>query len=1162
MVFALLFVATLSKMSFAQVTKGSISGNVVDPTGALVSDATLKATDTQTGVVFQATSGSSGAFHFNLVPPGTYRIALSKSGFSGKILDNVVVQTSQDAGLGSVVLSPGGAQDAVEVSATTTPLIETTQAQVTNTFSAQNIEKFTGVNENQGLDYMALLVPGVNATRDLGFSDTNGTGFESSGSRGRNNDQQIDGQNNNDNSVAGPAITLSDAEFISEYQIITNNFGPEYGRNGGSVVNLVTKSGTNHLHGSIYGNWTNSDLQTMNLYEKSFEGLSSQPRSNTEFGGFTVSFPIIKDRLFFFNGFDEQLWHEDDVVASGGVTPTQLGLTQAASCDFVNPNALTALTTYGPWGFATGNPTAISSSITNVTITNPNNAADTCQIQMAAVERDVPELQHLFNWLPRVDYSNGKDTIVTRYVLNRNNYFDIPDNGPAGYFYNEPSLAQAVKLGWTRAITNNIVNELSVGWSRENTQFGGSSNNSDVSTANLANGVASVAIGDGSNYLGYGTSYDLPQGRVVNTWQVQDNFTYQLRNHHLKAGVNWTYQRSLNNFLPNYNGTFTFTDYSSYLASQPASIDVTDGNTSLDFREHDTFAYAGDDWQVKPNLTLNLGITWSYYGQPANLFNKLDTAQQAGSNPLWNTALPTSVTTAPLLPSQYNLFGPSAGFAWTPSFLGSGVHKTVIRGGYRLAYDPPVYNIYLDMASNAPQVMSQALTPLSVNSAGVPEVNDVLPATPTGANVRAALAPYLQFGVQDPRQAEQITLPPQFKPDYVSSWSLGIQRQITNQIVAEARYVGNHGGNLFQVINANPYLAGLQANFPNQIPSNITVGANGRENGADYINIQRTNTGWSDYSALQTELRAENLFHQLMFTASYTWSKTTDNTSEIFSTMGAGNTSTLSQNPLNYTSAEHGISGLDIPQNFTLNAVEELPFYKEQNGLVGHLLGGWSLSATYYLASGQPFTPIQYEFEYVASGASNNPANGVADYAVNSTGDGGRDLDNLRPFLGSRSAPLTQVGAYAGDVCSYYEGASCGVAATQLISFNNANKTQDASVTTVSANQVRYIMNGPVSEGIEGTPFGNVGRNDARDARTDYLNATLTKNFKLRKGLNALLRANFANVLNHPNYGSVDPYLDDAGNFGPYNGFGNPATTPTTSGTGTREITFSGKISW
>jgi hypothetical protein len=1150
-------------VSSAQVTKGSISGNVVDPTGALISAATLKATDTQTGAVFQATSGNSGEFHFSLVPPGTYRIAISKAGFSSKILDNVVVQTSQDAGLGSVVLAAGSTQETVEVSATTTPLIETTQAQITNTFSAQNLAKFAGVNENQGLDYMALLIPGVNASRDLGFSDTNGVGFESSGSRSRNNDQQIDGQNNNDNSVAGPALELSDAEFISEYQIITNNFGPEYGRNGGSVVDLVTKSGTNHLHGSIYGSWTNSDLETLSLYQKTFEGLTSQPRSNTEFGGFTIGFPIVKDRLFFFNGFDEQLWHEDDVVASGGVTPTQLGLTQAASCSFVNPNALTALETYGPWGFATGNPVVQSVSTQVTSITDPVSGAS-CPVQFGTVERDVPELQHLFTWLPRVDYSNGKDTIVARYILGRNNFFDIPDNGPAGYFYNEPSLSQAVKLGWTRAITNNIVNELSVGWSRENTQFGGSSNNSDVSTANLANGVASVAIGDGSTYLGYGTAYDLPQGRVVNTWQVQDNFTYQLRNHHLKAGVNWTYQRSLNNFLPNYNGTFTFKDYSSYLASQPASIDVTDGNTTLDFREHDTFAYAGDDWQIRPNLTLNLGITWSFYGQPANLFNKLDTAQQASANPLWNTDLPASVTTAPLLPSQFNLFGPSAGFAWTPSFLGSGVHQTVIRGGYRLAYDPPVYNIYLDMASNAPQVMSQALT-------SPDQVYRVLPATPTGANVRAALASSLQFGVQNPQQAEQITLPPQFKPDYVSSWSLGIQRQITNQLVAEARYVGNHGGNLFQVINANPELENLQYNFPNQIPANITVGANGRENGAEYINLQRTNTGWSDYASLQTELRAENLFHQLLFTASYTWSKTTDNTSEIFSTGGAGNTSALSQNPLNYTSAEHGISGLDIPQNFTLNAVEELPIYKEQNGLVGHLLGGWSLSTTYYLASGQPFTPIQYEFEYASSGASSPTAPataGVADYAVNATPDGGRDLDNLRPFLGSRSAPLTQVGAYAGDVCNYEKAlgntspASCGYASNQLISFNNANVTGDTSVTTVSSNQVRYIMNGPVSEGIAGTPFGNVGRNDARDARTDYLNATLTKNFKLHKSINALLRANFANVLNHPNYESVDPYLDDAGNFGPYNGFGNPATTPTTSATGTREITFSGKISW
>lgn len=1126
--------------AFAQVTKGSISGTVVDQSGAVIGGATLKATDIQTGAVFQTVSDSSGAFRFSLIPPGTYRVDVAKSGFSTKLVQGVVVSTSQDTGLGIVSLAVGNAQETVEISANTTPLIETSQAQITDTFSSQQLEMFTNVNEDQGLDNLALLVPGVNASRDLDYSNTNGAPIMSNGNRGRSNDEQIDGQNNNDNSVTGPALAVSDAEFASEYQIVTNNFGPQYGRNGGSVINVVTKSGTNNLHGSVYGYWTNNDLQALSSYQKSYQDLTQQPRSDTEFGGFTIGFPIVRNRLFFFNGFDESLWHESEVYVSGTLTPTPAGLTEAAGC--ANSNALRALETYGPFGITTGNPTVYG---TPTTI-----SVGGCSVQLAQVQRSVPERSHLFNWLPRVDYSSGKDTFTARYILERNDFFDIPDNGAGGWFYNEPSLAQAIKLGWTRALTVHMVNEFSVNYGRENTQFGGSSNNSDPTTGNIANGVANISTGEGN--LGYGPADNLPQGRIVNTWQLQDNYSYQLGNHDLIAGVNWTYQRSPNVFLPNINGTLSFNDWSDYLMNIPSQVNIAEGNDKLDFREYDTFLYAGDNWQVRPSLILNLGLTWSFYGQPANLFHQSDAALQASSTPLWNPSLPLSVTTSPELPSHYNLWGPGIGFAWTPGFLGS-EHKTTIRGGYRLAYDPPFYNIYLNMAEAAPQVLAQSLTSPA-------QIDGILPANPIGPNVRGALSPYLTYGVADPRTYTEITVAPNFTADYVSTWSFGVQHEIANQLVAEVRYVGNHGGNQFQTINDNPYLAGLAANFPNQIPSAITLGSNGREDGTHYILRERTNTAWSDYDSLQTELRANNLFHQLLFSGAYTWSKTTDNASEIFSNGAAGTTTAIAQNPLNYTQGEHGLSGIDIPQNFTLNFVEAVPFLKEQNRLAGHILGGWNFSGTYFIASGQSYTPIQYYFDELAAAQAGIPA--ISDTAFN--GAYGAGPDNLRPFLGSNHASVSQIGAYAGDVCNYYTlingaaGASCGVASNTLISFNNANATDDANVVTVTPQSVRYIMNGPAAETAYGTPWGNVARNAARDAWTNTGNLSVIKSIRLRERMNAELRANFTDVFNTPNYSSVDPYLEDAGFNASYTGFGLTQVTSSSS----RLITFSAKIAW
>src|SRR5436853_627283 len=248
--------------AMGQVLKGSISGTVTDPQGAVVSGATVKATNLSTGAVLQTTSDSSGLFRFNLIPAAEYKLEISAQNFKTAVQNNISVSAGRDSGLGSIKLTVGETTTTVEVVADA-PLIETSQSQITNTFSGTQLTTFAGVQENEGLDNLALFVPGVTNTRDNTFSNSNGPGFSVNGIRGRNNDQQVDGQNNNDNSVGGPGLTLSDPHFVDEYQIITNNFGPEYGRNSGSVVNISTKAGTNNVHGEVYGTESNSALDSL-----------------------------------------------------------------------------------------------------------------------------------------------------------------------------------------------------------------------------------------------------------------------------------------------------------------------------------------------------------------------------------------------------------------------------------------------------------------------------------------------------------------------------------------------------------------------------------------------------------------------------------------------------------------------------------------------------------------------------------------------------------------------------------------------------------------------------------------------------------------------------------------------------------------------------------
>ena len=1012
------FLLTLSGVFVsAQVSKGSISGTVIDPSGAAVSDSEIKVTASGTNQSITTTSGATGAFKLSLLPVGAYKMEVSKSGFRKASISEVSVTPGVDTGLGEIKLEVGSASETVEVSAAT-PLVETTQAQITNTFESTYLNNIPGIQENQGLDVLAVLLPGVSATRDLGLSNTNGMGFSVDGLRGRSNDQQIDGQNNNDNSVAGPGIFVADTEFVNQYQVTTNNFGAEYGRNAGSVVNIITKSGTNKFHGSVYGTESNSVLTTLTNQQANKvwgDGLTKPPRFNDEFTGATIGGPWVKDKVFFFGGFDDEIISSKTIYGTGNLTPDANGLAQLAAC-YPGSTSVAALQTYGPYSI-TGNPTPLGApQVFNYPSNGyagfvPNDGATGCNVELAGVQRTLGDGSHQYNWVFRTDVQTSKETFSARYIFQKQVFFNVDEGqGAQGYPVSVPSLAQSLGLSWTHKITNQMLNELRLNVGRQNVQFGGNTLGTVPLQGELTSGLANVAFQSGS-LLGFGPGTSFPQGRIVNTYQIQDNWSYIHGKHQWKAGANFTYQRSPNKFLPNANGAFTFADWGTFAANQPALTSITLGTPNLDFREYDSFYYVGDDWKFTNHLTLNLGLTYSYYGQPANLFHNNDTKQQTSSSPFWDPTLPLGVTTFPSIPAPKNSWGPSIGFAYTPGWGGwlFGENKTVIRGGYRLSYDVPFYNIYLNIASSAPQVLAQTIIP------GQP-----LPANPFGPAVRSELGSSLTLGVSDPRSFSQTEVSPNFGPDRVHSWSFGIQRELGAHAAAEVRYVGNHGGNLFQSIDGNPYIAGLAQGISDGVfnasllPAGLTPcpqpmppggpSAVGRENCNEGKVRERTNTAYSDYNGLQTEFRTTNLFNQLTLKTNYTWSKTTDNASEIFGTFGGGGTYAFSQNPLNYKGAEHGLSGLDFPNTWTVSFNEAIPVFTRQHGIVGHMFGGWSVAGTYILQSGQTYTP-----EQIFLSSASSPYN-TLDNSFNGSFNSG--FETARPFISNPSAPAEAVGIY------------------------------------------------------------------------------------------------------------------------------------------------------
>ena len=1154
-----------------QVLKGSISGTVTDPQNAVVSGATVKATNADTGAVYTTTSDSSGLFRFNLIPAGTYKVEVSSQGFKTAVENSIPVTAGVDRTLGSVKLSVGEASTTVEVAAAA-PLIDTTQSQVTNTFSGVQLQTFTGIQENEGLDNLALFVPGVTNTRDNNFSNTNGPGFSVDGLRGRNNDQEIDGQNNNDNSVGGPSLFVSDTEFVQQYVLVTNQFGPEYGRNAGSVVNIITKSGTNGWHGSLFGNENNSVLNTLNNQQKQFEGLTQVPRLNNEFGGFTVGGPMVKNKMFIFGGFDQQIISTNSIDSTTNLTPTPAGLAQLNGC-FPSSVSLQAFNKFGPYAISAGNPHPLG-AVSPQTISD---GVTTCaNVPFAGVERTLSTPFHGFDFVLKHDIQLGGDAITSRYIFNRGNNFNLDfGDAPNGYPANVTALSQAILESWTHNFSAHMVNEARVSFNRLNVDFGGNNIGNTVPTAgNLLSAIAQGTIqATGFDDL-FGAANNLPQSRIVNTWQAQDNWNYVLGKHQLKAGVNWTYQRSPNTFLPNVDGTFRFSSWSRFIRNTPNRVRVAEGTPDLDFREYDTFVYGGDDWKIGQSLTLNLGLTWTYYGQPANLFHTLTTAQQSGSTPFWNPALPTSVTTDPTIPAPKNSFGPSVGFAYSPQWGGflTGHGKTTFRGGFRMLYDPPFYNIYLNVSTSAPEVFLQTFSGTQPTSRGIPTTG------PAGPNVRSELSPFLTPGVFDPRTFAQTNITPNFGPDKVEAWSFGFEREISKNSAFEARYAGNRAYDLFQSINGNPLISQLAKDFPS-ITQGLTPCATtaqsppgngtdlGRVNCGNGVIRTRNNGGYSYYNGLQLEFRTNNLFKQLTMRTGFTWSKTLDNVSEIFNTFGGGNSVAIAQNPLNTTKGEYSFSGLDIPRAWTLIFTEQLPFFKEQHGFMGHLLGGWALSGSYVLESGQRYTPTQAFSATFSNTACTNASFGVGPgLPCGASGAPGDYYDvafwgnffgaePARPFLGSPSAPATAVGIFASDACNLFEGGPiigagstlCSAAPNQLLSLNAINQTPstaaDFNAVNVTNTNVRYIINGSEAQKVFGTPFGNTPRGVAQDTISNIANFAILKRVKLTERTSFEFRTTFLNAFNHPNFTSVDPILEDAGNSGFFNGFGDPTLT-------------------
>jgi hypothetical protein len=1164
------------------IITGNLAGTMQDATGAVVPGAKITVTRPDTNAVFTATSGANGNFSLNDLPVGIYNVKFEAPGFSTLTMQNVRVDSNKTLDLGAQKLNTGTATTTVEVNAAAA-LLETTQAQISTTFDTQQVANLPTFG---GFDELTLLIPGVVATHANNFSNTNGTGFSSNGQRGRSNNFEIDGQSNNDNSVAGPQFFFSNEEAIDQVQVITNNFSAAYGRNMGSVVNYVTKSGTNSIHGSAFyrysGDFTSS-LQTGTSKGANFgfcapgenpsDGCTVPvvPRYVSNIYGGNMTAPLWKDKIFASGGVYGSRFFENGGTTSSGaktvLTPDGLATLNTA---FPNNNGVAILNQLNPFKLQ-GNPRATGTPV-NKTVTD---GVTTVSVPFTQIARNFPSETTDQEYLGRLDFQlSAKDRVDGRYIYQKNP--TIPDNPTAaGGTVNVTDITHSIGADWVHTFSPRWINQLRYSFQQSTLAFEGG----DFATctdSTFANCPSSVGLGAGNSTLGLASTF--PQGRIVKVGQTQDNATWSFGRHSITFGGEFDYQNSPNTFLPNQNGTFTYTSYSTLLQGI-GTASLTQGNPLIPFKENDVAVYFQDDWKVTPEFTANLGLRWEFFQQALNLLHTRSLAQQTGPTPFWNTSLPLSVTTFPSIPQSYRNWEPRVGFAYSPRYN----KNLVVRGGFAINVDPGFYNINLNSASSAPVVNSGQIKCTGTASATAPAN-----CNPSGGanftTVNSAIGPFIPRG-SNPGARNQTLVSSNFRQPYAETYTLGVQYQVGRSMVAEVRYSGNHTVGNFQTLDTNPYLLPVATDFPSLIPpsSLCTAATSTLAGGVDIGHLHcgqtnvrtRANSAFSVYNSLQTSLTSRN-YHGVTATAAYTYSRTIDNSSEIFGTFGGGNTSAFSQNPLDPNQAERAVSGISFPNVASIGLTYTVPTFGSANGLMGRLINGWQMNTVWVYNSGQPYT------DFDLSPSNGSPAANTSIAAKTNTafplGTAGdprtqisysdqleavafnSSVDPGRPILSNPKAPVGTVGIYT----TVPTGNGSTNSAPFLVDYNssNYNGKNPASLTPVTPSQVHWIANNQYAGLLAGTPWAGSGRNLLRGTTYNNVDFSVFKNTKLTERLTLRLEVDANNVLNRSYYGQPDADLADGNtsfnnvNFQGAQGGGGIINT----GTGVRNMTFGGKF--
>jgi hypothetical protein len=1043
---------------------------VRDASSAVVPGASLELKNEQTNLVQKTTSDATGFYQFLDLPPGMYSIRAEVPGFRKELVKSVSVLVDQIVSV-DVKLVLGQVTEVVEVNGGVTALIEPEKSSTGTNFDPKLTANLPLTNRR--FNDLALLTPGAT----FSAAGTQAGGFAVAGSRAQSTNWMIDGINDLDPQVNGANTNFRIAEAVQELSVVTTAPSAEFGRQSGAQVNVVTKSGTNLFHGSLFEFIRNDKLQAADFFTNKLGGIKN-PLHRNQYGA-SLGGPIKKDKTFFF--YSWEALQQSNPIPTTAIVPT---LAQRASV--TDPIAKNLLQ-YFP---LPTDPTQ-SAGRTNFVGNLPQNSSDNT---------------HLL----RIDHAlSDKDRLMGRYIWFGGSTLSagtLPTNSTS----NTPG-SQNLALTETHTFSPTFFLEGRAGFSRNTTNFQVADFGFNAAslfpgvpgvvdgTQNLRDsGLPNVAI---AGYSTFGGPTNFPQGRTTNTYELFLNGTkispFGWTKHTLKFGYNGRREETSRFLDGNSRGALTFTDFDHFAGTCPEcngqslllSSTIRTGDTLAHWYRYPHAFYILDDIKVKPNLTVNVGLRWELPSvvtekrlkgtnfvpgvgpvlDGTNQLLELDPTKKGPAAFSYGTA-PFTLPAGGVNPDNKN-FAPMFGFAYTPKFGPGWVNdgKTVIRGGFRLSYDDIFNNIPVNQSLNAPFVLTTTQRAgLTQPGIGYPwnlafNQNVPLVARTTQAPGAPAVGLVSWNGID-----------PNAKTSYAYNWNFGIQREITKTTSIDVSYIGSEGHRLGiyvdnnepNVIVQNPGFRGSQA--PNQqvFPFPQWAGT-----------AIGSNLGNSTFNGLVVsgKMRLNDL---LTMNSSYTWSHGIDNSSSFF---GSTNDFSSPDDSRNLT-GERGNSGNDQRHRFINAFVLDLPvgkgrrFLGNAHGVVEQLLGGWSLSSITNIATGNPFTVF---------------ANTAIDFSGFNSFVDRPDIQGTGPLVINR-----------GNPDNFFDPAYFGK--------TDPNALCPGSTTNKYSNGC--------------APTGRLGtspRNAYYGPGLISLDMTAAKTFAIRERLKLEYRADFFNALNHTNFALV-----------------------------------------